>query len=78
MKTQQNPTKPNKTPYPRIYVTVWFQAGQLVAVGDGYRVVPGTSVEGTVEVPEYRMATYLEQHIAQQYPGLTLVDWEIK
>jgi hypothetical protein len=35
-------------------------------------------VETTIALPAYRMATHLERYIAEQYPGLTLVDWEVR
>jgi hypothetical protein len=59
-------------------VTVRFQAAKILLTDGGYQVIPRTSVETTVELPAYRMAGHLERHIAEQYPGLTLVDWEIK
>lgn len=59
-------------------VAVSFQAARVVLCDGGYRVVPGTDVWDSVVVPAYRMAGHLERHIAENYPGLTLVDWEVK
>jgi len=57
---------------------VWFQAAKVVLSDDGYRTVPKTDVFGVIEVPAYRMEAHLERHIAAHYPGLTLVDWDIR
>lgn len=63
---------------PVALVSVAFQAAKVVVGDDGYSIVPGTSVEDTVQMPAYRMEAHLEGHIAEHYPGLTLVDWGIK
>lgn len=66
------------TQLPPTQVTVWLQAAKVVLADGGYRTISGTSVETTIELPAYRMTKHLEKHIAQQYPGLTLVDWEVR
>jgi hypothetical protein len=81
MHTQPTPTqnvRGNLAEKPKSLVTVWFQAAKVVLADGGYRTIPGTSTETTIELPAYRMATHLERYVAQQYPGLTLVDWEVR
>jgi hypothetical protein len=81
MHTQLTPTQNvcgNLAEKPKSFVNVWFQAAKVVLHDGGYRTIPGTSVETTIALPAYRMATHLERYIAEQYPGLTLVDWEVR
>jgi hypothetical protein len=79
--TQQSSIGPlcgNLAEKPKSFVNVWFQAAKVVLHDGGYRTISGTSVETIVDVPAYRMTEHLEKHVAQQYPGLTLVDWEVR
>lgn len=56
-------------------VLVRYQVGECWIDDEGYDV--WDSFHGEVMLPEAEVATALENHIADRYPGLELIDWHI-
>lgn len=53
--------------------TIWFEVGQVEYDEDGYEVL--VSYQREVALPADRMPEALYQHVADEYPGLELIDW---
>ena len=57
-------------------VPVWINVGELSRIAGGYTVNHGRALE--VRLPSTDTASHVEKWVADNYPGLALVDWHCK